>query len=51
MHTIRNARMTLADASHILSTPTANWTTDQLARARAVSKHWARIRKARTNKE
>jgi hypothetical protein len=43
-YTYRTAGMTLATAQGMLASP-ANWTPDQLARARAVTAHWARIRR------
>jgi hypothetical protein len=43
-YTYRTAGMTLATAQGMLATP-AKWTPDQLARARAVAAHWARIRR------
>ena len=44
MYTYRTAGMTLATAQGMLATP-GKWTPDQLARARAVADHWARIRR------
>lgn len=43
-YTYRTAGMTLATAQDMLTTP-GKWTPDQLARARAVADHWARIRR------
>jgi hypothetical protein len=43
-YTYRTAGMTLAMAQAMLATP-VKWTPDQLARARAVAEHWARIRR------
>jgi hypothetical protein len=48
-YTIRNARMSLADARDVIEwRPEAGWTPDQKARARAVVAHWARIRRNQT---
>lgn len=44
-YTIRTAGMTLGTAQSIINRPEAGWTEDQLARARAVANHWARIRR------
>ena len=42
--TLATAQGMLATAQGMLATP-AKWTPDQLARARAVAAHWARIRR------
>jgi hypothetical protein len=44
-YTIRNARMTLGSAMDVINRPEAGWSADQLARAKAVAAHWARIRR------
>ena len=44
-YSIRNARMTLGSAMDVLNRPEAGWSQDQLARAKAVAAHWARIRR------
>ena len=45
-YTNQTARMTLASAREIIEfRPTAQWTEDQQARARAVMAHWKRIRR------
>jgi hypothetical protein len=50
-YTIRTARMTLATAQGVMATLHEGWDADQIARAKAVIAHWARIRKNQTKKE
>jgi hypothetical protein len=49
-YTIRTARMTLATAQGVMATLDQGWDTDQIARAKAVLAHWARIRKNQAKK-
>lgn len=50
-YTNHTAGMTLATARDIIEQrPSAGWTPDQQARARAVIAHWARIRKTQSKK-
>jgi hypothetical protein len=49
MYTNHTAGMSLGTALDIMEhRPTAGWTPDQQARARAVIAHWARIRRNQT---
>lgn len=50
-YTNHTAGMTLATARDIVNRPTAGWTIDQQARARAVVSHWERIRKAQAKRK
>lgn len=45
VYTIRTAGMTLGTAKSIMATLNEGWNTDQIARAKAVIAHWARIRR------
>jgi hypothetical protein len=47
-YTNHTAGMTLATARDMLARLEAGWTADQLARARAVVRHWERIRRNQT---
>jgi hypothetical protein len=47
---IRTARMTLATAQGVMATLDQGWDADQIARAKAVIAHWARIRKNQAKK-
>lgn len=49
-YTIRTARMTLATAQGVMATLGQGWDADQIARAKAVVAHWARIRRNQANK-
>ena len=49
-YTNHTAGMTLATAKGIMETLDRGWTADQVARARAVVAHWARIRKAQAKR-
>ena len=49
-YTIRTARMTLATAQDVIATLNKGWDSDQIARAKAVIAHWARIRKNQSKK-
>jgi len=49
-YTNHTAGMTLATARDMLARLGAGWTADQLARARAVVKHWDRIRRNQAKK-
>ena len=49
-YTNHTAGMTLATAKSIMETLDRGWTADQVARARAVVAHWARIRKAQAKR-
>lgn len=46
-YTNHTAGMTLATARDILARPEAGWTADQQARAKAVVRHWERLRRSR----
>jgi hypothetical protein len=51
-YTMRNARMSLADARDVLEHRSeAGWSPDQKARAKVVIAHWARIRRNQAKKE
>ena len=47
VYTNHTAGMTLATARDVLARPEAGWTADQQARARAVVRHWERLRRSR----
>ena len=49
-YTNHTAGMTLATARDMFARPTAGWTPDQLARARAVINHWDRIRRTQARR-
>ena len=49
-YTLHSACMTLGTARAMLAEP-GNYSADQLARARAVAAHWARVRKAQAARQ
>jgi hypothetical protein len=49
-YTIRTARMTLATAKDVMAKLHEGWDAEQIARAKAVIAHWARIRKNQSKK-
>ena len=49
-YTMKNAAMSLADARQLLANPQLGWSASQIARAKAVAAHWARIRASQQRK-
>jgi len=49
-YTIRTAGMTLGTAQSVMATLDRGWTADQIARAKAVIAHWARVRRNQAKK-